>query len=90
MGDAYSWKRTAEIQIIPIGGFPEVDRRRFDAKTDLFNKCAVPKGVRDMSALGHSRLAGQGRRSYLSAVTPKADKRGCSWIVRFVPEADIA
>jgi hypothetical protein len=34
-------------------------------------------------------LAGQGRRSYLSAVTPKADKCGRDWIVRFVPEADI-
>ena len=35
-------------------------------------------------------LAGQGRRSYLSAVTPIADKRRCGRIVRFVPEADIA
>jgi len=25
----------------------------------------------------------------MSAVTPIADKRGCDWFVRFVPEADI-
>jgi hypothetical protein len=31
-----------------------------------------------------------GQNRLLSAVTPIADKRGRNWIVRFVPEADIA
>ena len=59
---------------------PEIERQKASKALHCDRQCPLWV-IRD--------LADQGRRSYLSAVTPIADKRGCGRIVRLVPIADI-
>src|ERR1035438_3990634 len=41
-----------------------------------------------MSLMGHLRPSHPALRQSNVRIDPKADKRGCGWIVRFVPETD--
>jgi len=42
-----------------------------------------------VSQVGHKRTSRRGPKSNFVCFGPKADKRGCGWIVRYVPISNI-